>query len=96
MKYECGLLISPVMFEWSPLKKLMRKENASDSLKTGSSHIWRLQANSINMERNTISSLFKPYSGQIAIAEYQDILYSFLVSPILPKYYLEEIGSTFW
>ena len=50
----------------------MRKENASDSLKTGSSHIWRLQSNSINMERNTSSSWFKPYSGQIALAEYQE------------------------
>ena len=33
-------------------------------------------------------------SGQIALAEYQDSLYSFLVSLILPKYYLKESGST--
>ena len=33
-------------------------------------------------------------SGQIVLAEYQDSLYSFLVSPTFPKYYLKEKGST--
>ena len=69
--------MSPVMVKWSPLKKSLRKENVPISLEPGLSHIRRNQANSINFDLNQISS-------QTVLAEYQNILYSSLVSPILP------------